>query len=125
MAGRSLQQLYLPELPADASQYDTDLRGELIQWSYAVVNAQSLSSGASVASAPTISLPYDIQHVTGLATIKNITAPPQGAVRPVFVIADAAWQTVTSGNIATVLTAVKGTHYQFLYDPTGQKWYIK
>jgi hypothetical protein len=79
--------------------------------------------GGSVASASTIALTGEIQHVTGTAAITTIT-PPNGYSSTVggcvILIADGAWTTTTGSNIAKAVTATAGTSYQVCYD--GSKW---
>lgn len=82
--------------------------------------------GTPIASASTIAPTNGIFHVTGTATISTITppAPMSSTVGGCLtLIADAAWATLTGGNIAAVMTAVANTPYQACYD--GSLWYIK
>jgi hypothetical protein len=78
-----------------------------------------------VASATTITVPAEIFHINGttaIATINPVLPFGVGGTK-VYIIADSAWTTVNTGNISTVITAVSGTMYTFVYD--GTKWYIK
>lgn len=80
-----------------------------------------LPTGTAVASASTITPTGVMFHVSGTATIATINLPYTGFTGKLIIIADAAWNTSTSGNIATVVNAVPGQVYEFSYD--GTKWY--
>lgn len=83
--------------------------------------------GTAVASASTITITNGLTHVTGTTAIATITPPvpyhDAAYAGCVDFIADAAWTTVTTGNIANAITAVANTPYHACYD--GTKWYIK
>jgi hypothetical protein len=81
-----------------------------------------------IASAATISPLDRVNHVTGTAAIATITVPLSGLVIGnfdgyLYLIADAAWTTVTTGNIANAITASAGVPYLCVWE--GAKWYIK
>ena len=81
----------------------------------------------AVASASTIAMPGPVViHIGGTSAIATATPPTgwgSGNVGLMSVIADAAWTTVTTGNIKTAITAVAGTLYTWAFD--GTNWYIK
>jgi len=83
----------------------------------------------AIASASTIAPTYPVHHVTGTVAISTITVPAACAVSGfdcnVGLIADGAWATGTSGNIAVAVTATVGYRYDFTYDPGTGKWYLK
>jgi hypothetical protein len=77
--------------------------------------------GATLASAATITPVFPAHHISGTSVISTITPPCKSC--SIQLIADAAWTTNTSGNIATAITAAANTVYQAVFD--GNKWYIK
>jgi hypothetical protein len=83
----------------------------------------------ALASASTVAPTFPIHHVTGTTAISTITVPAACAVSGydcnVGLIADGAWATGTSGNIAVAMTATVGYRYDFTYDPGTSKWYPK
>lgn len=81
--------------------------------------------GTAVASATTIALTNQIQHVTGTTPIATITAPNGYSSTVggcITLVADGAWTTTTAGNIKQAIIAVPGVNYTGCYD--GSKWYF-
>lgn len=122
---RPIANLLLPDLPAGKEQrpYDRDLHYALRKWQSEVIaqlNSQSQGIGPTLASGPALTVSNYIHHVSGTAAIQTITAAPNftGSVK---LIADGAWTTVTTGNIALAVTATPGRAYEFTY--TGSLWY--
>jgi hypothetical protein len=76
--------------------------------------------GAVIASTTTIAPTSFMQHVSGTTAIKTITAPT-GFLGLIYLIADGAWTTITTGNIGLAITAVANQAVPFVYD--GATWY--
>jgi len=87
------------------------------------------AQSTAIVSASTIAPTFPVHHVTGTAAISTITVPTacasSGYDCNVGLIADGAWATGTSGNIAVAVTATVGYRYDFTYDPGTSKWYPK
>ncbi len=73
-----------------------------------------------MASAVTLTLTNPITHITGVQAIKTILAP-SGFTGLIQLIPDAAWTTVTGGNIALATTAVVNKTLYLTFD--GTKWF--
>jgi hypothetical protein len=76
--------------------------------------------GATQASAGTISVPSQLFHVNGTATISTITPPTWLTTGCITIIADNTWAMSTAGNIRTAFTAVAGKQYTGCWD--SSKW---
>jgi len=87
------------------------------------------AQSTAIASASAIAPTFPVHHITGTTTISTITVPSNCAFSGwdcnVGLIADGAWATGTSGNIAVAMTATVGYRYDFTYDPGTSKWYLK
>lgn len=77
--------------------------------------------GTAIASTSTVAPITPIVHVTGTGSIGTITLPWTGFIGRLTLIADGAWTMTTTGNIATVFTAVSGQALELVYD--GSAWY--
>lgn len=82
----------------------------------------------STPAAATTITPNDLlTHVSGTGAIATITVPKSLITGPfegyLYLIADGAWTTVTTGNIANAITAVVGQAYIAIWE--GAKWYLK
>lgn len=77
------------------------------------------STGTNITISPTAL----VTHVTGTGSIQTITPLYTGFIGSITMIADAAWSTVTGGNIAASMTSVAGTPYVATYD--GSVWFLK
>lgn len=82
-----------------------------------------------IPSAATITPDDQLTHISGTAAIANITPPSQlslvsGAFAGfIFLVADGAWSTTTTGNIANAVSATAGQVYIAVWE--GAKWYLK
>lgn len=87
-----------------------------------VVGSQLASViGPAIASTATISPVAQITHITATAAIATITPPYPGYTGTLTLIPDAAFTTVTTGNIALASTGVLNKALEMAYD--GSKWY--
>jgi hypothetical protein len=83
--------------------------------------------GTAIASATTIAPTSSLVHITGTAAISTITAPTNistaGQGGCISFIPDAAFTTVTGGNIALASTAIVNRVLTECYDKTAALWY--
>jgi len=83
--------------------------------------AKDSNVGAAIASTTTIAITCFLTHITGTAAITTITPPNPDFQGMVILVADAAFTTVTTGNIAIALTGVAKQAIALVYD--GTSWY--
>lgn len=78
-----------------------------------------------IPSATTISPKQDLVRVTGVAAVVTINRPSNGFVGPLRMMnTDASVHTWTAaGNIALAGTSTRYKVFEFMYDPTTNKWY--
>ena len=92
-----------------------------------VAGVEAVARGASIASAATIAPITGFVHITGTTAISTITPPTNctvtGYACTVKFLPDAAWTTVTGGNIAVASTAVVNKPLTMTYDNTAALWY--
>lgn len=79
--------------------------------------------GPSIASAATIAPTHKLHRITGTTQITTITRPFAGFVGPLYLLADAAMDLGTGGNIKKALTATADYIYSFMYDEEDGKWF--
>lgn len=119
---------FFPRLPTgnNLRAYDRDLLDELRSHFREItnqLNSQVQTFGKPIMASPTISLSNALHHITGTATIETIKAP-NGFSGPVWLIADAAFQLGTSGNIALAQGPFTvGQAVQVAFDNGTGKWY--
>lgn len=77
--------------------------------------------GPILASATTIAPTCRIHHVSATVAIATITPPYTGFQGSIVLIPDAAFTTVTTGNIALASTGVANKAMELNFD--GSKWY--
>lgn len=77
--------------------------------------------GPLLQSQDSLTVTAKYHHVAGTAAIKHIVVPPTFSGGEVKLIPDAAWTTVTGGNIGATSTAVPGKVITLVYD--GVKWW--
>lgn len=77
--------------------------------------------GPVIASTTTIAPTYNIHHISGTAAIATITPPYIGFQGTIVFIPDAAFTTVTTGNILLASTGVLNKALEMTYD--GAKWF--
>lgn len=83
----------------------------------------NLYSQGPISSAPSINPTAQFFHITGTATISNITVPPLLVNGCLHIIPDGAFSTNTAGNIALASTAVVNRLLIECYDISTNKWY--
>jgi hypothetical protein len=71
-----------------------------------------------------ITVTHPIHHVGGSGPLSTINAPVTFAGE-VTLIPDAVWSTITTGNIANVITAQAHEPVRAVCDPRTSKWYVK
>lgn len=81
-----------------------------------------VNTGATLKSGPSLTLTNRIHHVSGTAAIKNIVVP-SGVGGDIILVPDAAWTTVTGGNIGAAFTATANVPVHAVFD--GSKWWFK
>lgn len=106
-----------PILPQKTeSKFDQDLKTSLQAFNRQLVQ-QFNDQTTTLASAITITPQSSIVHVTGTATIQNITVQ-KGVLGPLWLIADGAFGLTTGGNIAYAVTTTVGKAVELIYDGT-------
>lgn len=89
-----------------------------------------IAVSAAVASGALITPSGRFFHITGTAAIQDVNsnfslhASPNVAIYDFYVIADAAWSTITGGSIANAITAAAGQLIHFVYDTTTSKYSV-
>jgi hypothetical protein len=77
--------------------------------------------GSTIASTATIAPTSALHHVSGTVAIATITPPFTNFIGSIVLVPDAAFTTVTTGNIALASTGVVNKALVMSYD--GTKWY--
>jgi hypothetical protein len=93
----------------------THATAPIISTVYETVKGANLSStGSNV----TIALTSSIHHITGTGSVQTMSLPVTGFVGCVYLVPDAAFTTVTGGNIAKASTAVVDKTLIMCFDGT-------
>lgn len=118
----AIGQLYIQSGSSTNHFYQCSFNGSSFSWYQ--IDQTNVQTGSNVASATTITPTGTIFHITGTSPITTINLPASGFVGCLDILADGAWSTTNSGNIATIIsTANVGSLYNACYD--GTKWYFK